>query len=309
MVGNGIGPSSGYGQFPNNHFSPTMYAKQFLMFNRIASIADMVTNTDFTGEISDAGDTVEILKEPNVTTRPYKRGQKLVRQELDDDYLQLVIDKAEYFSFGVDDIEKRLSHMNWMEAGKSSGMYNLMNVKDKDILQYMADNATTGAGLGIGVSGTPVTIGFGSGETSPLNYLNQLGTILDENDVPDDGQRFIVASPKFFEKLRDETSLVVQADKTGDPLSVIRSRKYGMGEGYNLHGFNLLKTNNNPKTAADDITVMAGHKNSTASVTSLTKTRVIEEHPDYFGSACDGLLVWGRKVLKSENLFVGAIDF
>ena len=52
------------------------------------------------------GDTVKIIKEPEISVSAYKRGTVISPQDLDDEDFSLVIDKANYFAFKIDDIEE-----------------------------------------------------------------------------------------------------------------------------------------------------------------------------------------------------------
>ena len=58
----------------NSFFLPSIYSKKVLNFFRKASVAEAITNTDYSGEISAFGDTVRIIKEPEITVYQYERG-------------------------------------------------------------------------------------------------------------------------------------------------------------------------------------------------------------------------------------------
>ena len=45
--------------FSGNNFMPEIYSKKVLTFFRKASVVEMITNTDYTGEISSFGDSVK----------------------------------------------------------------------------------------------------------------------------------------------------------------------------------------------------------------------------------------------------------
>ena len=65
-----------------------------------------VTNNDYFGEIANMGDSVKVIKEPEITVKAYSRGTTITPQDLDDEEFSLTIDKANYFAFKVDDIEE-----------------------------------------------------------------------------------------------------------------------------------------------------------------------------------------------------------
>ncbi len=101
----------------NSFFLPKVYSKKVLNFFRKASVAEAITNTDYSGEISAFGDTVRIIKEPTITVYQYERGQDVTQTKLTDVEETLTVDVANAFKFKVDDIEKSMSHVNWKELG------------------------------------------------------------------------------------------------------------------------------------------------------------------------------------------------
>ncbi len=293
----------GYGNLPRGNWSPTIFSKKTQQFFRTVSVVNSVTNTDYSGEISDFGDTVQIIKEPLITVGDYVRGQEGNPQDLDDQALSLVIDQAHYFMFQVDDIEKQMSHVNWGSLAQSSAAYALTDKFDTAVLSYMHSNASTNATLG--ASGSPKTIGYGSSnDYTPLDYINRLATIMDENDVPDDG-RYIVASPAFYEQLGREDGKLIEAQVTNDPESLLRNRKFGTSR--MIHGFTMFKTTNNPLSANSDVTIMAGHRSAVSTATAITKSESMRREKT-FAELYKGLLVYGRKVLRPEALFTGFIS-
>jgi hypothetical protein len=104
--------AAGYGNLPNGNFSPVIYSKQVQLAFRKAAVCEAITNNDYFGEIAQMGDSVKIIKEPEITVKAYARGTTITPQDLDDEDFNLTIDKANYFAFKVDDIEEAHSHVN-----------------------------------------------------------------------------------------------------------------------------------------------------------------------------------------------------
>ena len=117
--------AAGYGNLPNGNFSPVIYSKQVQLAFRKASVAQGVTNSDYFGEIANMGDSVKIIKEPEITVKEYARGTQITAQDLDDDDFSLTIDKANYFAFKVDDIEEKHSHVNFQSLATDRAAYRL----------------------------------------------------------------------------------------------------------------------------------------------------------------------------------------
>ena len=58
--------AAGYGNLPNGNFSPVIYSKQVQLAFRKASTVEAITNSDYFGEIANFGDSVKVIKEPEI---------------------------------------------------------------------------------------------------------------------------------------------------------------------------------------------------------------------------------------------------
>ena len=68
--------AGGYTNLPNGNFSPVIYSQKVQKTFRKSSIVEDVTNTDYFGEIANYGDSVRIIKEPEITVSAYNRGTR-----------------------------------------------------------------------------------------------------------------------------------------------------------------------------------------------------------------------------------------
>ena len=130
--------ATGYGNLPNGNFSPVIYSKQVQVAFRKASIVEAITNSDYFGEIANMGDSVKVIKEPEITVKEYARGTTITPQDLDDEEFSLTIDKANYFAFKVDDIEEAHSHVNFQQLATDRAAYRLADQFDQDVLGYLS---------------------------------------------------------------------------------------------------------------------------------------------------------------------------
>ena len=130
--------ATGYGNLPNGNFSPVIYSKQVQVAMRKASIVEAITNSDYFGEIANMGDSVKIIKEPEITVKAYARGTTITPQDLDDEEFSLTIDKANYFAFKVDDIEEAHSHVNFQQLATDRAAYRLADQFGQDVLGYLS---------------------------------------------------------------------------------------------------------------------------------------------------------------------------
>ena len=172
-----FGVASGYTNLPNGNFSPVIYSKQVQLAFRKASIADAITNNDYFGEIANMGDTVKIIKEPEISVSAYLRGTTITPQDLTDNDFSLVVDKANYFAFKVDDIEEAHSHVNFQTLASDRAAYRLADQYDQEVLGYLsgyAQSALHGAANTVNttVNGTKANSTAGSDELLAANKLD-----------------------------------------------------------------------------------------------------------------------------------------
>ena len=161
--------ASGYGNLPNGNFSPIIYSKQVQLAFRKSSTVEDITNNDYFGEIAQMGDTVKIIKEPEISVKAYTRGSQISADDLDDEDFSLTIDKSNYFAFKIDDIEEAHSHVNFMQMATDRAAYRLRDQYDQEVLGYLSgykqSSLHTAAGtVNDQVNGTKAVTGAGSDE-------------------------------------------------------------------------------------------------------------------------------------------------
>lgn len=283
--------ASGYANLPNGNFSPVIYSQKVQKEFRKTSVVEDITNTDYTGEISQYGDSVRIIKEPEITVSNYARGTTLATQDLNDADFTMVVDQANYFQFAIDDIEAAHSHVNFMDLATDRAAYRLADTFDSEVLGYLsgwaggagswarrtAANGTKadtnadadellaanklditdfgGSDLGgsAEVTSIPVAAGGGAGGiTSPLALLNRIARKMDQANVDQDG-RWVVLDPVMIEILMDEDSKFVDRDFGGG--DEIRNGRMG---GNLVRGLRVYKSNNLPYIGTGPDTTAAG---------------------------------------------------
>jgi hypothetical protein len=294
-------------------------------------VAEDITNTDYTGEIENFGDTVNIMKEPTLTVTAYQRGSVVNPQDLADDQITLVVDKANAFAFKIDDIEERHSHVNFEALATSSGAYSLKKKFDANILQNLSDAAGIGASA---VSGTTLTTTAAAGDIGTanapinvetddngINMMLAMARLLDDQSVPEEN-RWFVAPPIFYQKAFQAGNKIAEVNITGDGTSPLRN---GLAMVGTLAGFRCYKsTALNSTGGVDQVTltdasatlatdasenvVLAGHISAMATASHIAKTEVVRS-TESFSDVIRGLHVFGRKVLRQEAIVRGVIDF
>ena len=166
-----FGKASGYTNLNNGVFSSVIYSKQAQLAFRKSTVAGAITNSDYFGEIANQGDTVRIIKEPEITVSAYARGTTVSAQDLVDTDFSLVIDKANYFAFKMDDIEEQQSHVDFMSMSSNRAAYKLADGMDTEVLRYLA-GYTAASAVNTTVSGTVANASAGTDELLAANKLN-----------------------------------------------------------------------------------------------------------------------------------------
>ena len=285
----------------NGFFIPEIYSKKVQIALRKAAVAEAICNTDYMGEISSFGDTVNIIKEPQIAVADYTRGLAVTSTDLTDQELVLTIDQAKSFSFKIDDLEKRFSHVNFQAVAADNAAYALRDAMDSNILTAISAGATVTTGMG--TTGTPIDIGFGSGEVDPLNQMSLAAKELDEANAPEDG-RWFVAAPEWYNQLANTSSKLLSVDFNAGQGSI----RNGLVASGLLRGFQMYKSNNLPTndltgaTPAGTATApeaLFGHISGTSAASSMNKVETVRD-TGTFSDIVRGLMVWGRKVLRPE---------
>jgi len=296
----------------NSFFLPSIYSKKVLNFFRKSSVVEAITNTDYSGEITAYGDSVKIIKEPVISVSDYTRGSDTTATKLTDQETSLVVDSAKAFKFIVDDIETKMSHVNFKEVASSAAAYALKDSYDAAVIATMfaglsasspnhvlgADSATD-LGAGVYDGSGAADLGSGGSETDPLDLMARMARLLDEQNVPEEG-RWFVASPDFYEVLGQSSSKLLSVDFNAGQGSI----RNGLVSSGKLRGFDMYKSNNIAATSNAAGKCLAGHISSTATAQTIISTEVLRD-PSSFGDIVRGLHVYGAKVLRDEAI-VGA---
>jgi len=273
--------SSGQQAFIPEIFSKLLQAKFYKQ-----SVLPAISNNDYEGEISGQGDKVIIRTVPAVTINDYTG--TITTQELTTAKVEMLIDKAKYYSFKVDDVLAAQADINMLEAASTDASEGMRISVETDVLAAAVTGATT-----IG-SQTTITA------ANILANVLAMARALDELNIPEEG-RFIVLNPAQISLLKQ--SELRQAYLTGDGTSVLRNGKVGMIDRFTVFQSNMLYT---PATGTDAgfAHVLAGHPKGLSFASQFTNTETVRMQ-DTFGDQVRGLKVFGSKVVTPDALVVG----
>lgn len=274
------------GATSEQNFIPEIFSKLLQAKFYAASVLPAISNTSYEGEISGQGDKVVIRTVPAVTINDY--AGSITTQELTTAKVELLIDKAKYYSFEVQDILQAQSNIDLLEGASNDAAEGMRVAVETEVLSGVVTGATT-----IG-SQTTITA------SNILTSILSMATSLDNLNIPEEG-RFLVVSPEFVSLLKQ--SELRQAYLTGDDTSPLRNGKVGMVDRFTVYQSNMLYT---PGSGTDSgyTHVLAGHPKAISFASQFTNTETIRMESK-FGDAVRGLKVFGSKVVVPDALCVG----
>lgn len=282
-----------------SNFIPTLWAGMLLRQLEKALVFGQpgVINRNYEGEIKEKGDSVKITSIGPVTISTYTRNTALgTPQVLQDAGQMLQITEAKSFNFLVDDLDKAQAAGSIMEQAMQEAAYGLRNTADRFLAALYSSVASANF---YGTDASPKTI---SAATDAYNYLVALKTILDENNVPDEGRWAIL--PPFLEgeMLKDDRFV-----KSGTPVGDQTLRNGVVAQ---AAGFDVMLSNNVSHNGSGDIPVandecraMAGHPLAWTYAEQIVEMEALRSQ-DYFGDLVRGLHVYGAKVTRPSALAV-----
>lgn len=245
-----------------------------------------IANHDWEGEIKGAGSKVYIRVRPTVNVGDYTVNGNINYQDLGDDKIELVIDKAKYYAFKVDDVDAAQADIRVMNEASADASENMKITVDTQVLGTVYADATTQ------MAGTQITA------ATVLNWIVDIGTALDELNVPETG-RWLVIPPwvaGMIKKSDLRNASIAGTDGNGNP--VLRNGKIGMIDRFELYSSNLLA---GAASVGNPTKCLAGTKHAICFASQFVKTETLRLQ-NTFGDAIRGLNVYGFKTTKADAL-------
>lgn len=277
------------------NFIPTVWAARLLQALEKALVYGQagVVNRDYEGEIKDKGDSVKIATVGDVTIGNYTRNTDMAVQILEDADQMLLIDQAKFFNFTYDDIDNAQQAIATMDAAMQTAAYRLMDAADQFIAgHYVYAPADTG----VGDDTTPL---HALASNVAYKLLVDLGTKLDERNVPTDGRSVIV--PPFFHAALLLDDRFVKYGGAGQEATL---RNGMVGE---AAGFRVLKSNNVPNTSATKYKVIALHPMAFSYAEQIVKVESYRVEKQ-FANGAKGLHVYGGRLVRPQAWAVGTVN-
>lgn len=264
-------------------FKPEIWSGLLMSSYKKALVYASLANTDYEGEIKQAGDTVRVSSISRPTIQTYGRNQDIQYEELTDAQRTLVVDQEKYWAFSVDDVDAFQARGNVVPEAMSEAAYGMADVVD----QYVA-NLYTGANVANQVGTRPITTGDQAYTGIRLVMLK-----LDEANVPKNGRYVVVPSWYHSMLLENPKFTDLSASGSREPL-------YNGLVGRML-GADIHVSNNCPNPTGDDYVVMGGTRAAISFAQQITKTEAMRSELR-FADRVRGLLVYGSKLMRPEGI-------
>jgi len=310
-------------------YIPEVYSKKWAFNFYAQTVASSITNTRFEGEIAKMGDKVIIPTTPEIMWANYHRGQKLeTTGKLESDPIVMEVNRAHYFKFIDDDIDKKQRGVDAVSAALDNSAKQGAIRIDRQLLCDMPNHAAEcnqgknagviSKGFDFGTTEEPISLHCGGTECSndAINLMLDMMTALEEQDVvngmnsPDpEGLYYVI--PPLMKNLILKHRRFSDASAMGDSQSALRNGRIGKLDNAVVLCSNNLKTyeiDNGEGGKKRVFEILAGHKMATTFVSQLTKEDNKMRSEQTFGDLYRKLQVYDWKVTNPEGLVVARIS-
>ena len=178
------------------NFIPTIWSETLHSELNKNFVAVNHCNRDFEGEIKNKGSVVNICGIGDINIDDYTANTDMTNpQELDDSVTKLEINRAKFFNFQIDDVNKAQSSPKLMEAAMQKAAEAIANEADKYVLSLYPE-------AGALVENTIIY------SLSLFESVLRAREILYENNIGDNTELYLEVSPRVATKLLNEKQLV-----------------------------------------------------------------------------------------------------
>ncbi|MEU6033979.1 P22 phage major capsid protein family protein [Actinomadura sp. NPDC047616] len=267
-------------------FRPQIWSALLATSLKKAHVYASLCNTDYEGEIRQAGDTVRITSISRPTIRTYGRNADINYEELTDAQRTLVVDQERYWAFSIDDVDAAQARGNVIPEAMNEAAYGLADVADT----YIASLYTQAQAANV-IPARDITTGDAAYEA-----LVDLGVKLGEANVPNAGRWVVI--PEWYHGQLLKNPNFINAEKAADGGAALRNGFIGRAA-----GFDIYKSNNAPNPAGKDYVVMAGTRAAITFAEQINRTEATRSELR-FADRVRGLYVFGAKVIRPDALAV-----
>jgi len=287
-----------YGPGSSINYDPVIFSGKLVEKFYKTTVFGEICSTDYEGEIAGMGAQVTIRTIPDVTVVDYTVGAGLSALYPSSNSVTLVIDQAKAFAVALSLVDMRQADVDMADVFANDGSIQLRIAVDADVLQTIpADVSANNQGLTAGVDsnlniGTS-SVPYGLTKSNVVEFIVDLGTVLDEQNVPDEGRWLVV--PPWVTALVKKSDLKI-ASLAGDGVSILRNGKIGEIDRFTIYQSRNLLTTVSPGPATF---LMFGHSAGLTFAAQIVECQMID-NPNDFGYVIRGLMVYGFEVIEPK---------
>lgn len=264
-----------------SNFIPTVFSTQMLQSLKNDNVAVRLSDARYRADAK-FGEEIKANGVGKVAIRDYKKGDALTRDGWEDQSTLIKIDQQKYFNFGVDDIDKRQSQGNLIDALRDEANMSLAEAADEFVYTLHGDAGTV-------ITEEKLTSG------NILSTITSAIKAIYKNNVPKNAQFSLEVSPDFLEKM-------LLADVIfGNPNSDSMQNGF-VGRVGKWMNINVFMTNNLVNDGKCDYCFLRT-KRAIAYVDNMSQVEAYRPE-DSFEDALKGLHVYGAKVVRPDELAV-----
>lgn len=291
-------------------FIPEIWSGKLVEKFYASTVLSAISNTDYEGEIKNAGDKVKIRTKPTITINDYRADGDLNLERPSGNVIDLYIDQGKYFNTILDDVMDVQSDLNMLSMWADDAAQQMKIKIDTAVLLGLLNGAhaknrgtTAGVitgGINLGATGSPIGVvaNTTASKVTILEALVRLGQALDEQNIPEQGRWVVI--PTWASALI-KLSELRQAYLSGDGVSMLRNGRLGMVDRFTIYVSNLLPFGTAAGLQSGEYCFYAGHAHGLTFASQVNKVETLRSERT-FGQILRGLQIYGYKVVDSIAL-------
>lgn len=268
------------------NFRPQIWSALLLRAYRANLAFHGLTNSDYEGDIAQAGDTVRITSIARPTVQPYVPNQTVINpQQVTDSQRTLVVDQSDYFAFDVDDVDQRQARGNVIPEAMSEAAYNQAVAVDQYIASsYTAVQAQNQLGA--------LTLSKATPTGAYDSLLTPLREALDNALVPAQNRQVVIPPSVLSLLLRDQRFVANAAHNVNSALQ--------NGQVDLITGMRIVVSTAIPQPTAGQFAIVAGVPGAYTFATQINRVEAYRPQ-NSFSDAVKGLTLYGGKLVRPDS--------
>ena len=265
-------------------FIPEVYEGELLTELNSSLFASNITNSNYTGEISQRGDTVHVYALDDLAANDKNADDSVQWQTPSGTDQTLTVDQEKDISVFLPRVQTFQSDIGMQEAYRTKQV----QAADEDIEDFVLNKVTDGAST-IDATGVSSASNF-------IQEVRKAKVALSNNDVPR-SDRYMVLPPKYVSMISEYMTEQL------DDKQIAENGFIGRAEGFAVYESTRL-----PVYGTNDANsrAMFGHVAAITLARQIVDMRFYEDLPEYHGGGLKGLVVYGAKTFLPAAL--GELD-